>query len=143
VIIRKAKEVDSEKLASLFDELGYQITDPDLKLQINIYIDSNDCQLLVAQTGEGDLSGLIAGHIFPLIHQPESIGRITALVVAEEFQSRGVASLLLKSLETWFTENNCKRIEVNSGDHRLRAHKFYESKGYRVDERRFIKTCAD
>ena len=142
MIIRRAEESDLENLAILLSELGYQISELDLKTQVSIYIDSEDCLLLVAQTDEGDLSGLIAGHLFPLIHQPGSVGRIMALVVGEQFQSQGVGSLLLKSLENWFTENKCKRFEVNSGDHRDRAHEFYEAKGYRVDERRFIKTCA-
>ena len=35
-----------------------------------------------------------------------------ALVVREQFQSQGVGSLLLESLETWFIENKCKRFEL-------------------------------
>jgi GNAT superfamily N-acetyltransferase len=65
-----------------------------------------------------------------------------ALVVGEKFQSQGVGSALLESLESWFRENGCKRVEVNSGDHREVAHEFYQSNGYRVDERRFIKSNA-
>lgn len=140
MFIREAEENDLDELACLFGELGYRTTRPDPRSQVTVYIDAEDCRLLVAQTGEGNLSGLIAGHVFPLIHQPGNVGRIMALVVGERFRSQGVGSLLLESLEAWFSEKNCNRFEVNSGDHRDRAHKFYEAKGYRVDERRFIKS---
>ena len=138
-----AEEKDLEILASLFGELGYQISKLDLKTQATIYFESDDCQLLVAQAEDGNLTGLIAGHIFPLIHQPGNVGRVMALVVGGQFQNQGIGSLLLESLETWFTEKMCRKFEVNSGDHRESAHKFYESKGYLVDERRFIKTSAN
>ena len=142
VLFRKAEKDDFDNLIPLLDELGYQISKSDFETQANLYIDSDDCELLVAQTKEGILSGFIAGHLFPLIHQPGNVGRIMALIVGEKFLSQGIGSSLLESLESWFRENNCERFEVNSGDHREVAHEFYQSKGYRVDERRFIKSSA-
>ena len=142
MLIRQAEGSDFDDLIPLLDELGYQISRQDLETQANLYIDSDNCELLVAHTEQGNLSGFIAGHLFPLIHQSGSVGRIMALVVGEAFQSQGFGSSLLESLESWFKQNQCKRFEVNSGDHRRGAHEFYQSKGYRIDERRFIKTSA-
>jgi GNAT superfamily N-acetyltransferase len=142
VLIRNAEKTDLNNLIPLLSELGYQISEEDFEIQANTYIDSDDCELLVAQTEEENLSGLVAGHLFPLIHQPGHVGRIMALIVSEKFQSQGVGSALLESLESWFRENGCRRFEVNSGDHRQEAHEFYQSQGYRVDERRFIKSDA-
>ena len=142
VLIRKADKADQSNLIPLLAELGYQISEEDFEIQANTYINSDECGLLVAQTEDGTLSGFIAGHLFPLIHQPGNAGRIMALAVGEKFQFQGVGSALLESLESWFRENGCKRIEVNSGDHREVAHEFYQSNGYRVDERRFIKSNA-
>ena len=138
--IRMAERDDSNNLLPLLDELGYQISKGAFETQTDLYINSDDCELLVAQTEEGSLSGLIAGHLFPLIHQPGNVGRIMALIVGENFRSQGVGSLLLETLESWFRKNKCNRFEVNSGDYREVAHEFYQSKGYRVDERRFIKS---
>jgi len=142
VLIRNAEKTDLNNLIPLLSDLGYQISEEVFEIQANTYIDSDDCELLVAQTEEGNLSGLVAGHLFPLIHQPGHVGRIMALIVSEKFQSQGIGSALLESLESWFRENECKRFEVNSGDHRQEAHEFYQSKGYRVDERRFVKSDA-
>lgn len=47
---------------------------------------------------------------------------------------------LLAELEKRFRKNSCLRFEVTSGDHREIAHHFYESRGYRCDERRFLKS---
>ncbi len=142
MLIRKAEKADLNKLIPLLAELGYQISEGDFEIQASTYINSEECELLVAHYGEGNLSGFVAGHLFPLIHQPGQVGRIMALIVGEKFRSQGVGSALLESLEFWFRENECMRFEVNSGDHREVAHEFYQSKGYRVDERRFIKTNA-
>ncbi len=142
MLIRSTKPNDCNQLAPLLVELGYEITERELLNRVNIYINSDSCTLLVSETDEGDLSGFIAGHIFPLIHRSGSVGRIMAFIVGEKFQSTGIGSALLENLENWFKENKCLRFEVNSGDHRDAAHQFYQSKGYKIDERRFIKSSA-
>lgn len=142
MLIRKSTQTDFNDLIPLLAELGYQISEDKIKTQGDIYISSKACELLVAQTDMKILSGFIAGHLFPLIHQPGNIGRIMALIVGKKHQSQGIGSSLLESLETWFKENKCVRFEVNSGEHRKVAHVFYQSKGYQIDERRFIKSSA-
>jgi len=66
VFIRKAEKTDLNNLTPLLAELGYQISEEDFEIQANTYIDSEACELLVAQTEEGNLSGFVAGHLFPL-----------------------------------------------------------------------------
>ena len=141
-MIRSAKPEDCNQLVPLLVELGYEISEKELLSQADIYIDSESCTLLVFETDEGSISGFIAGHIFPLIHQTGYVGRIMAFIVGEKFQSSGIGSALLDGLESWFKENKCLRFEVNSGDHRNVAHEFYQSKGYEIDERRFVKSNA-
>ena len=143
MLIRPANQKDCAQLVHLLAELGYELTEQDFSHQAKAYIDSDSCALLVSETDGGDISGFIAGHIFPLIHQAGYIGRIMALVVRTGCQGTGTGSALLERLEIWFKDNECLRFEVNSGDHRNDAHQFYQSKGYRVDERRFIKSCTD
>lgn len=142
VHIRDAEQTDFSELVPLLSELGYEISEEAFTNQANTYINSGECALLVAETEDGTISGLIAGHLFPLIHQPGNAGRIMGLVVRSEFQGSGIGVTLLESLEGWFRENKCLRFEVNSGDHREKAHEFYQSNGYQVDERRFVKTNA-
>jgi GNAT superfamily N-acetyltransferase len=140
--IRPAQQSDGKQILQLLLELGYETTEESLSLQLETYIRSSSSSLLVADKGNGYLAGLISGHLIPLIHQFGNVGRITAFVVGANSQSAGIGSALIESLEIWFKENNCLRIEVTSGDHRKIAHEFYKSKGYVTDERRFIKPNA-
>jgi len=142
MLIRTANQDDCNQLISLLLELGYEITREEFSEQASIYINSESCALLVAEIDEGHITGFIAGHLFPLIHQNGFAGRIMAFIVGARFQGTGTGSALLEKLENWFKESNCLRFEVNSGDHRETAHQFYQSKGYQVDERRFIKSNA-
>ena len=143
MLIRPANQKDCAQLVHLLAELGYELTEQDFSHQAKAYIDSDSCALLVSETDGGDISGFIAGNIFPLIHQAGYVGRIMAFVVRTGCQGAGTGSALLERLEIWFKDNECLRFEVNSGDHRNDAHQFYQSKGYRVDERRFIKSNTD
>jgi len=110
--------------------------------QAKTYIESQTCTLLVAESNNGAIAGLIAGHIFPLIHESGNVGRIMALIVDSESQAGGIGTLLLEMLESWFQENNCLRFEITSGEHREEAHQFYLAKGYVEDKRRFVKQGA-
>ncbi len=139
---RHAQLSDCNQLVPLLSELGYKISNEAIAEQVKIYIESKSSSLLVAETDDGKILGLIAGHIFPLIHETGNVGRIMALVVGSESQAGGVGTVLLETLESWFRENNCLRFEVTSGEHREEAHQFYLAKGYVEDKRRFIKQGA-
>ena len=118
--------------------MGYDITREALSAQLERYQDSEHSFALVAHEGEHAV-GLIGGHLIPLLHQSGNAGRITAFIVSGSVRGSGVGTQLLTDLEAIFLQNNCLRIEVTSGDHRVEALEFYKSKGYVPDERRFIK----
>jgi GNAT superfamily N-acetyltransferase len=88
---------------------------------------------------EGDVVGVLSFHITPLLHAEGNSGRITAMVVASEYRHQGIGTLLVQEAEAWAWSQGCSMIEVTSGDQRPRAHRFYESRGYKCDERRFLK----
>jgi GNAT superfamily N-acetyltransferase len=137
--VRTASRDDIAQVSGLVEELGYDGNEPTLSTQLGAYIQSDSSLLMVAETSPGTLSGMISGHLIPLIHQPGNVGRITSLVVRAKERERGVGTALLEAMESWFLDNNCLRFEVTSGDHRGQAHRFYESKGYVSDERRYLK----
>ena len=138
MLIRPCCNRDLFQIKVLLAELGYEIDDDKLKLQLQTYINSSSSTLLVNEADDSIL-GFIAGHLIPLVHDVGNLGRITALTVTEQARRQGVGSQLVSELESWFVINNCKRFEVTSGDHRHDAHSFYESCGFERDERRFIK----
>lgn len=137
-VIRRATTDQIDALVSLMHELGYGTSRETMESQLSRYTDSDESVVLVA-VAHTDVLGVISGHLIPALHQSGNVGRITALVIGEKARSKGVATKLLQELEGWFRMNNCLRFEVTSGDQREVAHRFYESRGYSFDERRFLK----
>ena len=141
--IRSATLSDADQIGALLDELGYKTTNETLQSQMPTYLQDPKSAIFVAEMSSQQLTGLISGHLLPLLHQPGNLGRITAMVVSENSRGAGVGRKLVEKLESWFRKNNCSRFEVTSGDHRIGAHRFYEGFGYQLDERRFLKLPTD
>ena len=137
--IRRATESDIQELEFLLNKLGYQISSEALVEQLHHYDQPSSIVLVTECEETHHIAGLVSGHVIPLLHQPGFLGRITALVVARDSRGSGVGRKLIDELEKRFTENQCIRYEVTSGEHRVIAHKLYEKLGYFPDERRFIK----
>ena len=83
--------------------------------------------------------GCLSAHAHELFHVPGRLGRITSMVVDANARGHGVGRALVDRAMAFFQERGCVRVEVTSGDHRPGAHVFYQSVGFIVDERRFVK----
>lgn len=59
------------------------------------------------------------------------IGHINEFVVDEIYREKGVGTELLAQITKIAEEKGCKKIELDSGVHREKAHKFYENKGFK------------
>lgn len=138
-VIQRATVGHVDSMLPLLRELGYDTPQATLRSQLCRYADSGQAEVLVAFV-RGEMVGLISGCLIPALHQPGNIGRITALVVAEKYRSRGIGSKLIQELENWFRSSKCLRFEVTSGEHRGKAHRFYESRGYEASSQRFLKS---
>ena len=64
-----------------------------------------------------------------------------ALAVLPQRQGKGIGKALLEGLEQETKRRGYEFIRLNSADHRLGAHAFYEKVGYTCDkmQKRFIK----
>jgi GNAT superfamily N-acetyltransferase len=136
--IRSAKVEDSPQIAVLLGQLGYPGESEVLREKIPLLSSGSADRIWVAEF-KGKVVGLLAFHLTPLLHVPESLGRITALVVGEEFREKGIGKQLVETAERWAWERDCTRIEVTSGEQRARAHQFYRDLGYAVESKRFTK----
>ena len=120
------------------DQLGYEATSQLIEKKLTEFAETPIDSVLVAEV-EGLVVGVISCHITSLFHQEGSSGRITSLVIDQKHRGQGVGKCLVSEAEAFFHSLGCVKSEVTSGDHRPEAHAFYESCGYKLDERRFIK----
>ena len=138
ISIGKAEVHQASEVAELLGQLGYPSEPEAIGEKISALSTSKTDYIWVAQS-RGKVVGLLAFHVAPLLHAPGNLGRITALVVDENFRDKGIGKLLVETAEKWAWDRECTRIELTSGDQRSRAHQFYQNLGYAMESKRFIK----
>ena len=137
VIVRLAGASDAQSVTALLQELGCTDGGNQVRECLSRPEGSTSDRVFLAEI-DGQVVGLLGMDIAPLLHR-ESLGRITALIVAREHGYHGIGSPLLSTGEEWALAKRCTQIELNSGDQYTPARTFYESHGYHSDDRRFVK----
>ena len=138
ISIGKAEVHQAPQVAELLGQLGYPSEPEAIRQKISALSTSKADYIWIAQS-QGKVVGLLAFHVTSLLHVPGNLGRITALVVDENFRCKGIGKLLVETAEKWAWDRDCTRIELTSGDQRSRAHQFYQDLGYAMESKRFIK----
>ena len=75
-----------------------------------------------------------------VLHRPQPVGRITALVVDAALRGQGIGRLLVAQAQASFTRAGCGLIEITSHHRHSQAHAFYEHIGYPQTSLRFAKS---
>jgi len=135
--IRSATSADAQDVTRLLIELECAVTEPDVRRRLEGLQDSACDRVFLAEVA-GTPVALLGIHVAPLLHR-DALARITALIVTKDLRGRGIGTRLLEIAERWAVEQGCTQIELNSGDHHEPAHAFYRHRGYRPDDRRFLK----
>ncbi len=137
-VIRQAQPGDAGAIASLIAVLGYALDGDAVPGRLAAYTREGS-QVLVA-VRDAVVTGFLSFHAIPLFHAEGFLGRITAMAVDPRHQRRGIGTALVLAAEQHAREHGCTRMEVTSGDRRVKdAHVFYAGLGYAVDCRRFLK----
>lgn len=137
---RIAVPQDAAAIASCLAELGYGTAEELVLERLRDFSTSADDTVFVAEDVGGRVLGVASAHRLPLFHVSGCLVRITALAVCKSSQGTGLGRMLVSAVESWAWGAGARRIEVTSGDHRPAAHAFYQAVGYRIDERRFVKS---
>jgi GNAT superfamily N-acetyltransferase len=135
-MIRLATQADAAAAGEMLALLGYPAATGDVRRRLEALETDRDWVFVVDL--DGDVSGLIAVHVIPLIHADGYVARITALVVKERARKTGVGRQLVAAARTFARQTGCIRLEVTSADGSADAHAFYTTVGFHVDERRFV-----
>ena len=135
--IRDAKPSDLPRLLDLIRYLGHEIDEKQLRRNFSALKKSGELPLVA--TLDKEIVGMCGVGARIVIHRPAPLGRITALVVAEKAQGKGIGGMLVNAAEEWMRKRGCRLVEVTSNDRRTAAHAFYRHLGYERSSIRFFK----
>lgn len=133
VQVRAAEPGEEAALLSLYEWLfappgsrPSQWDDRRAEVAMRAAIESHDAAVLVAQAGDGALVGFCTA--YQDIHSVRFGYRawIEDLAVDPNRRSQGVGKALLDAAKAWAKERGATHLELDSGDARLDAHRFYE-----------------
>lgn len=127
--IRLAAPADVTAIAGLAVQLGYTVSEHDVRRQFAALARQADHAVYVAATPEGTVAGWIHLYIdHSLLHGP--LVALGGLVVDEAHRGQGIGRRLMEHAETWGRARDCAAVYLKSNAIRQAAHAFYESLGY-------------
>ena len=123
------------------DALGYAFSPEETAGQLaKLSQDSHHFLLGFEEPTSHDLLGYVHAEVYESLYSNAGFN-ILALAVVPQMQGKGIGKILLHGLEQEAKRRGYEFIRLNSADHRLGAHAFYERVGYTCDkmQKRFIK----
>ena len=123
------------------DALGYDFSPEETASQLaKLSQDPHHFLLGFEEPTSHDLLGYVHAEVYESLYSKPGFN-ILALAVLPQTQGQGIGKTLLKGLEQEAKKRGYNFIRLNSADHRLGAHAFYERVGYTCDkvQKRFIK----
>ena len=123
------------------DALGYDFSPKETASQLDkLSQDSHHYLLGFEEPTSHDLLGYVHAEVYESLYSKPGFN-ILALAVLPQTQGQGIGKTLLQGLENEAKKRGYNFIRLNSADHRLGAHAFYEKVGYTCDktQKRFIR----
>ena len=141
-MLRNLQETDVNVICEINKEaLGYSFSPEDTASQLaRLSQDSHHFLLGYEDAASHILLGYVHAEVYESLYSKAGFN-ILALVVSPQAQGQGIGTNLLQGLEQEAKRRGYKFIRLNSADHRLGAHAFYEKVGYTCDkvQKRFIR----
>lgn len=116
----------TEQIQKTADNILDFQNNPDYRIEL-LFEDGNPCALAVAHVADDIVEGA------------QGIVEIDIVVVGNAFQGKGYGSQLLKKVEQFAKEKNCRYVRVESGIYREGAHAFYKKQGFVLRDYTFYK----
>jgi len=135
--IRKATESDFEKVYPLFEQLwpNRELDKEALKTVFDRGVNSDTDELLCLDYSN-ELIGFCAYAIVNNLWQAGYISYMYAMVVDEKYRGKGYGTKLIEEAIQDSKNKGLKRLELDSGFHREKAHEFYLKLGF--EKRAFL-----
>jgi GNAT superfamily N-acetyltransferase len=139
--IRPARVSDALELARLFTTLGHTTVATEVAARWHEWSAAGN-SALVAVSCDGALAGVATLHQMLVLHRPQLVGRITALVVHASARGQGVGRALVAAAEEALSGSGCGLLEITSNVRLTEAHAFYGHLGYEQTSGRFAKVLG-
>ena len=141
-MLRDLKTTDVAAICEINKEaLGYSFSLEETASQLaKLSQDSHHYLLGFEDSTSHDLVGYVHAEVYESLYSKPGFN-ILALAVLPQTQGQGIGKTLLQGLEQEVKKRGYNFIRLNSADHRLGAHAFYETVGYTCDktQKRFIR----
>ena len=141
-MLRALKTTDVDAIYEINKEaLGYSFNLENTASQLaKLSQDSHHYLLGFEDSSSHDLLGYVHAEVYESLYSKPGFN-ILALAVLPQMQGKGIGKTLLQGLEQEAIGRGYQFIRLNSADHRLGAHVFYEKVGYTCDkvQKRFIR----
>ena len=141
-MLRDLKTTDVAAICEINKEaLGYSFSLEETASQLaKLSQDSHHYLLGFEDSTSHDLLGYVHAEVYESLYSKPGFN-ILALAVLPQIQGQGIGKTLLQGLEQEAKKRGYNFIRLNSADHRLGAHAFYEKVGYTCDkvQKRFIR----
>lgn len=134
--VRPARPADAVAVAALVTGLGFEASAGDIEGRLAQLKKAREAPLVAEQ---GEVIGVLAWHVTPVLHRPKPVGRITMMVVADGERRRGVGRALVEEAFREMRAKGCGLIEVTSNVDLSGAHGFYRRLGFERTSYRFAK----
>ena len=141
-MLRDLQETDVNAICEISQEaLGYSFSTEDTASQLARL--SQDLHHFLLGY-EDEVSHVLLGYVHAEVYESlysKAGFNISALAVLPQAQGQGIGKSLLQGLDQEAKRRGYGFIRLNSADHRLGAHAFYEKVGYTCDkmQKRFIR----
>lgn len=131
MLIRDSKIADFNDVLSLFGQLwpNKELNPNDLKTVFNRGIQSDTDKYICAEEN-GKVIGFCALAVVNNFWQEGHIAYVYAMIVDDSFRGKGIGTSLLEKAFDIAKLMGCKKIELDSGFPREKAHKLYEKIGF-------------
>ena len=141
-MLRDLIVTDVEAICEINKEaLGYSFSSEETASQLaRLSQDSHHFLLGYEDDASHQLLGYVHAEVYESLYSKAGFN-ILALAVSPQAQGQGIGKALLQGLEQEAIRRGYGFIRLNSADHRLDAHAFYEKVGYTCDkvQKRFIR----
>ncbi|HEY4175007.1 MAG TPA: GNAT family N-acetyltransferase [Rhodopila sp.] len=129
ISVRRMMDGDIFAARGLLTQLGYQLSDAEVRRRYAAVTDADGHAMMVAEQG-GRVIALCHLYVRPALDKPPEVV-VQALVVDQAARGGGVGKVLMAAAEGWAEERGFVSVALASNEVRAEAHAFYETIGYR------------